>query len=96
MHKVQFILYSNENNVWKQIIHSCQTNIRALKITIYLPQPFESVSKLIKQKANLGKPSQLIKQIQTVFTLAQKEKHVPIAAQKVQKGIFFRLITLST
>lgn len=89
MHEVQFILYSNENNVWKQIIYSCQTSIRALKITRYLPQPFQSASKLIKQKGNLGKPSQLIKQIQTVLYLAQKENHVLIAGQKVQKGIVF-------
>lgn len=89
MHKVQFILYSNENNVWKQIIHSCQTTIRALKITRYLPQPFESASKLIKQKANLGKPSQLFKQIQTVLYLCSERKARSNISTKSSKGNFF-------
>lgn len=90
MHKVQlFILYSNKNNVWKQIIHSCQTSIRALKITRYLPQPFESVSKLIKQKAYMGKPSQLIKQIQTFLHLCSERKARSNSSAKSSKGNCF-------
>lgn len=72
MHKVQFILYSNENNVWKQIIHSCQTDIRALKITRYSPQPFESASKLIKQKLTWENQVNLSNKYKQFYIFAQK------------------------